>query len=453
MEPGGNRIAAARPDSWRATVNLRGLSVVRIAFALVAVGLAANLIFNLVMAHRGFGYPYNIFVADPRDRFGDFFKVALGYPGPPVHALDPGWGLDKRMHVFAGQVVKFEGSPLNHFHMLPTATLIGIGLRQMIAAIDPGWAFVLTVGMMLSIVAIVAARVLPAGGGRGWMAATALIAYPTIYAIDRGHLFALICGTALIAGTARSLKLGRADWICIALFAVALNIRPNAGLIPLALFLFRTGWTFSDGVKLAVASVAMFAGAMMLANLVYPDYSLESFRRGLDDYSKLYLVRNFGQAFNSSLFGALKAMFGFHAWTFLLPIYTALALFLAGCMTAWRRPMRQSAMMFLVLSAYALGSQVFGDYHLLPFVLPVALLAREQGGDAVARWTVLLGSCAVLIPKNYIFQPGPFDSSWSWQVVINPAMLLVASVVVLVRLWRADAHDTAPNLTSATVSA
>lgn len=428
LHPGPSPVAAVGDDEIAAG------RILRLSFAVVAFGLAANLLFNLLMSARGFGYPYDNFMADPVDRFADFLKVALGYAGPAVHSLDPGWGLDRNMALFHRQVASYAGTPINHYHMLPTSTLIAIGLRQMIAAVDPGWALVITFGTMLAVLAGVAAGTAPLSRDRGWMAATALIAYPTVFAVDRGHLYSLICGTALIAGAWRSLKLGRGDWTSVLLFALALNIRPNAALIPLALFLFRKGWTVADGLKLAVATIAIFAGGMFLAHLLYPAYSLAAFRGGLDDYSKLYLIREFGQAFNSSLFGALRALFGFSAWTFLLPIGIAVGLFVAGCATAWRRPVPDAAMMFVVLSAYALGSQVFGDYHLVPFLLPIALVARGAGGDRVLGWTIFAASCAVLIPKNYIFHLRPDGPDWSWQVVINPVTLLVASVIVLVRL-------------------
>ena len=407
-------------------------AVARMALGVIAAALVANLLFNLVMAARGLPHPYSTLLGDPRDRWADLLKMAMSFPGAPVHAT--AWAdLGERLALFQRQIANFEGTPLNHFHMLPVSTLIALAVRQILTVADPGWVAAAILGGAAAILMAVVVREAPART-RLAFGLLALIAYPTLFALDRGHLFGLTCGIALLSATLRSLRLGRADWIAILLFAFALNIRPNAGLIPVSLFLFRRGWSFRDLVVLGLATVAMFGAGMMAASAVYPDYNLASFLKGLDDYGKLHVVRDFGQAYNSSLFGAFHALFGYRDWAYSLSICVAVGIFAASCLAVWRRAVPDSTAIFLALSCVLFATPVNADYHLIIFLAPLVLLAREEGRLDRAGWAVFAGTCFLLAPKNYVFHAAPGEVTWSWQVVANPA---VAVAVCLFLLWNA----------------
>ena len=66
------------------------------------------------------------------------------------------------------------------------------------------------------------------------------------------------------------------------------------------------------------------------------------------------------------------------------------------------------------------------------FMVPIILLAREEWRGSAGQWTVLLASCVMLAPKNYLFFTLPGGMAVSWQVVANPFVLLGAVVAVLV---------------------
>ena len=416
--------------------------IATIALGAIASAVAANLLFNLAMAGRG--HPYSGFLGPPADRWGDLLKMAMGFPGPQLHPAS--WAeLSDRIALFQRQTDHFEGTPLNHFHMLPLSTLAGLAIRQLLAVADPGWAAVLCLGSVVAILVAVVAREAPARS-KWAFALLALIAYPTLFAIDRGHLFSLSCGIALLSATLRSLRLGRPDWIAILLFAVALNIRPNAGLIPLSLFLFRRGWTFRDLVMLGFATIAVFATGMMAASAFYPDYNLASLLKGLSDYSKLHVVRDFGQAYNSSLFGAFHALFGYQYWAYALTIWTAAGILAASCLAVWRRDIPDSSAVFLALSCVLFATPVNADYHLIVFLAPLVLLAREAGRLDRSGWAVLVGCCFLLAPKNYLFHEAPGEATWSWQVVANPAVTLAVCLFLLWNAIRAvPSEETAAN--------
>jgi hypothetical protein len=132
----------------------------------------------------------------------------------------------------------------------------------------------------------------------------------------------------------------------------------------------------------------------------------------------------------------LRALFGYGPLTYSLPIFVAAALFAAAIIGSWRGLLRVPGLLFLVLATYALGSQAFADYHLLVFIIPLMLLARERAIGDWSDWAILIACSFVLAPKNYIFHPSTGIIPWSWQIVANPAILLAASIFILARAWR-----------------
>jgi hypothetical protein len=424
------------------------VSAVNIAAAIVLGFALANLLFNAGAVAAGAGYPYNSFLFRPSDRFADFFKLAFSYPGQPVHHAAGFWQLDELLAHHQYDVRRFEGTIVNHFHVPPLPTLLGLVARRLAQWVDP---VALFLGLLITALAALFTTVLrlsPRGRAGAGLATIALLSYPTILFIDRGHFFSLICGTLIIAATLRTLRDGKTDAWGILMFAVALNIRPNAGIIPLALFLGKRGLNFRDAVLLGTATLALFAGCLWSAHALYPDYSLDSFLAGLRDYGKVYAAGDIGYPGGSSLYGMLRALFGFGPWMYGPPLFVAGILLAPAIMESRQGRLRQSECLFLVLCAYALGSHIFADYHLLVFVVPLVLLALECGVKDRSAWAILLASSLVLAPKNFAFVIHG-NLAWSWQVVANPLILLVASVVVVGAAVRRHRSQAAPEIVAA----
>ncbi|MEO6360247.1 MAG: hypothetical protein ABIO43_06705 [Sphingomicrobium sp.] len=423
----------------------RAGNTARWALAFVIGGLLLNLGFNLLVASYGlgaphdsqlFGHPFNSFLYDANDRFGDTLKMALTYPGPEVHPADPRWGLNGRLAAFEHHVGLLRGTQINHFHMLPLSTLIGLGLRAAMSAMDPGWLLVIVLGGMAATLAAVVGTAAPKGESRLLLIILALICYPALFAFDRGHLFSLICASAVMAATFRCLRDRRVDWVTILLFAIALNIRPNAGLLPLGLFLCRKGVRFHDLIKIGFASLIIFLFGMLIAHQIYPPYSFESLREGLRDYSTIYVSGSGGQNYNSSLFGAIRGLYGYHRFTIVVPLLVQLAVLTGLALACWRQRVPDAVFMFLLLSAYVLGGQVLLDYHLIVFVMPLVLLALNPLEDRTNARIVMIGCCLLLIPKNYISHVTEGRADWTFQVIFNPLIMLLTSMFLLYRLFR-----------------
>ena len=224
----------------------------------------------------------------------------------------------------------------------------------------------------------------------------------------------------------------------ILMFAVAVNLRPNMGIIPFALFLGRQGLSFKGAVLLGLASVLVFAGTMIGIHQVYSAYSLDSFLKGLLQYGMAYAGGDNGYSNGSSVYGMLRAPFGYAWWMPFVPFIFMALLLAPAILESRERRLRQSECLFLILSAYVFGSHVFADYHLLIFIIPLILVVGEEGRMDLSAWTIVLASSLMLAPKNFIFGFHG-DTAWSWQVVANPLTLLAASGLVLWAAWRRNA--------------
>jgi len=56
----------------------------------------------------------------------------------------------------------------------------------------------------------------------------------------------------------------------------------------------------------------------------------------------------------------------------------------------------------------------------------------------LSGWTILIASSLMLAPKNFIFSVRG-DMAWSWQIVGNPLILLLASLILIWAAWRRNA--------------
>lgn len=410
--------------------------VAQTALLIVMGAVIANLLFNVLATVLGAGFPYSTFVFSPDDRYGDFFKLTFSYPGAPVHPTAAHWGMNDLFAAFETQIAGAVGTPHNHFHLPPLATSLALLWRLVMQWLDPVLLFLGLLSVGLAALFYTVVHLAPSGRSAPAFGTIAILCYPTLLLVDRGHFFSLITGTLLIAATLRVLRDGKADFWSILMFAIALNFRPNAGIIPLALFLCRKGLGVRDMLALFATVLGVFGASLVAAHQLYPAYDLAAFRAGLKDYAGLYIVNDFGQAYGSSLLGGLRALFGYGPLTYSLPIFVAAALFAVTIIGSWRGLVRAPELLFLVLATYALGSQAFADYHLLVFIVPLVLLARERGFGDWSDWVILIACSFVLAPKNYIFQPSTGIIPWSWQVVANPTVLLAASIFILARAWR-----------------
>jgi hypothetical protein len=414
----------------------RASVVAQTALSIVLGLVLANLLFNAVANELHAGYPYSSFLSQPKDRFGDFFKLAFSYPGAPIHPAAGFWRISDLFAHHLAEVRRYEGTITNHFHEPPVPTLLALGVRWLMSWFDPVVLFLGLLAVVLAALFATVLRVSPPGRPGVAFATATVLSNAALLAVDRGHFFALICASLTIAATFRILR-GKADAWAILMFAIAVNIRPNAGIIPLALFLGRQGISFRSAVLLGLTSMLVFASTMAVVHQFYPAYTFDRFLKGIAEYAMAY-GGSVGFDNGSSLYGMMRAVLGYAGWMTIPPLCVAALVFAPAILESRAGRLRQSECLFLVLSAYVFGSHVFADYHLLAFIVPLILVAREEGAMDRSAWAIVLASSLVLAPKNFIFEVHG-DIAWSWQVVANPLTLLVASATVL---WAAARRNT-----------
>ena len=171
----------------------------RLALVLVAAGLIANLVFNMVMARMGYEYPHDSFLFRPNDRWADFFKLAFAYPGAPVHAPVSHWAFQPLVDLLKKGADEFRGTSINPDHLPPLPTLLAVLVRWAFGLFDPMVVFIVcSAATLIAYVSTLAEFAERQEDRLRWMA-LGLLSYPFWFAADRGHFFSVLCAITLIA--------------------------------------------------------------------------------------------------------------------------------------------------------------------------------------------------------------------------------------------------------------
>jgi len=394
-----------------------------------------NALFNSLASSVGLGYPLSTFLFKPWDLFGDLFKVAVTYPGPPLN-IDPELAPLFTPHTEA------ESGGISNLNATPLVSLMYMSVRHALTVIHPIGVLAMFVAswivpLGLLVLTHCRSRLLSAA-----MMCVLLVSYPTLFAITRGNLGAGLTSTVLI--TALVFTYARKFPLLVAtLIAVAVNMRPNTMIFMLLPFL---AYTPRDAVKYALWALGFSAAIAVVSFLtvtsLYPAYTLSSFSHAVGLYYKHYVIGDWGLAYGSSFFGLAKSVVRFLPYDYNLAIInTAVAAFwgatllLALALFQFERLGRRS-ILFVLCAIYTLASSVFADYHLLVF-FGVVLLYSDQnhvpwGSLAPADKAALLCAALMLAPKNYVF-----SQNWvSMQVLLNPLILAAGVFFVMAVSYR-----------------
>lgn len=362
------------------------------------------------------------------DPFADFFGFAVSFPGGErvdtafagLSALLDGWRAsapdDAAAALAAGQIT--------HFNAPPVVALIGLLDVRLMQAVEPA---LLYAAMLLGLVAYWS-RIVP--GERWAWVSVMLVSYPFLTVAVRGNIYAGLCALLIAHATMLTIRGGSPRLVAL-LVALAVGIRPNAIIfcVPLLMLCGQPRQLFAS---LAVAGPAVSGLALFAAHALYPNYTLAAFRAGVAIYHQTYVIEHWGIPFGSSTFGALVLLIGDRPGLEVAAAMPAAVIALAAIWLHWRGRVSPSAFLFLIAAAYALGSTIFADYHLLIFLLPLLLATTSEVRTATDR-VVTIASVLVLAPKNYLYEAGV-----SIQPVLNPLILLAASAAIIALSWRSS---------------
>jgi hypothetical protein len=418
------------------------LGLARFAALTIVTATAANFAFNFVMFALGYHWPLTSFLFRPDDQWADFFKMAFSYGSPHLHPPVTAWSVESSLDSFMQSVERYRGSQLNSDHMLPVSTLLAVLVRRAMNSVDPVLLFIAC--LAAGLIAFVATL-------RGfvtdrleacWWGIAVIGSYPVIFMVDRGHFFSLICALSLMAGTGRLIDSGRMNRTTLGLLALACCIRPNVVALPALLVLGGCAGQVRDLVRLGCAIVLLFVVSMIAAHALYPHYGPATWLHGLADYQQVHVAKPVDAGFFSSLPSMLDLVFGhspiFEFGCFALAAALGLVSLVAG--RADRLTVPKTTYIGLALMVIATPS--LGDYHLIPFLLPLLLMAREGGAVSRADSIAVIASIALLIPKNYVYGNITPHGAWSYQVILNPLIALGVTLWLLADAYRRPSRET-----------
>ncbi len=415
---------------------------------LVLFGLSFSTGLNstIVVVREALGFGYETFLFKTEDRFGDSIKSGLSYKKllremPDIDAvisrLEPIYQRFYRENPYGG-IEAFPG--LTHFHNPPFSTVFYLGVAYSIGfGVTPRSILVAVFLGCLVLTAFSAWWVSRTKEAPLALVGMVLASYPLLFTVTRGNYSAFACAIGVI-GFLSALHLRRKlDAVSLILFAVAVNARPNALVLLMALPMYL-GWrtAMRDGLKIIGLSGLIFVTALTAAHRIYPDYSLTTFLQGLTSYHRLYVEGWLDHSFNSSVYGVLKilgpALSLAPATITRMFIVLAAFMVLAVAGTVFSPRGNERYFPFLLSAVYVLVNPVVGDYHLLALIAPLFLIYvsfDEWKEDRSGLEIVAISTVLVLSPKSCIFIYGI-----SPQVFFNPLLLMATSAILLVRVYR-----------------
>ena len=389
----------------------RPQDILLLAFVFLCINIAVNFIYSL----KGMGYPYNSFLVDPKDRFGDFFKVIDAFNIVKI------WPGD---NPYEGATQIYARPFASLYYVLFGKLILQFGHQYLIYA-ALCFTFLISIVLTSSI-----------AGSNLKTIFLALVSYPVIFAIDRGNfaiivfLFLLIAlitrrdflSTFLIAAAA-SLKITPLIFILPLLVREPITIRRTVKIIAqTAIWLLLINF-FSAMILKQIFTTAQQGASELSDNLVLYTNTMITDMRGLGHGSSLYMPL----VWISYQLG-MKDYFLSHVKPILMPVVVggviASALTLKGeFIQKFRKTLSFENLIFPLCLSFVLFTPVSADYYLIILLLPLLIFPQTKYSFAYfLLYGVLLGA------KNFVWlgdvQPG-FQVYVSWQVFINPMLILI----------------------------
>jgi hypothetical protein len=259
--------------------------------------------------------------------------------------------------------------------------------------------------------------------------------YPFLFALQRGNLFSVITSLGIIFFTLTILK-NKNIFFGLLCLAIAINIRPNAFFfLPILLLMPNHRWLIRLLVLLALTAT-IFILSYLIDSLVYPDYSLINFIKGLSIYHSISVIGAGGDSYNSSIFYLMKFLFNYSWFLEFIGLFSGFLILVIAVLGYLKKLIDSTSFIFILCASYMCGTSVFADYHLLIFMLPIVIICSNVEKISPLRaslkdlsqpsWIIYFTCIFILSPKNYIFN----QSGISIFVLLNPLMAIVGISLV-----------------------
>ena len=408
-------------------------------FLLILFGLVGcNSFFNSLAFVLGYDYAYSAYLFKPSDFLADFLKVAASYPGEIPEDFNNRTSLERDYFVNNpyGGLSSLDNSELTHFHITPLSTLLYLFIRELMNHTSGLYLYFIISVFWLFPLIYMPIKIAKNNKKTVFLVLALLISYPIIFALTRGNITAGFTGVSLIIGLYLC-ALKKYPIFQIILFSIAINIRPNAIIFLLAPFIF---YNFKDALKLAfltvTSTISLFFISLYFSNLIYDDYTLANFLKGLNIYYEMYVVNSAGLTSGSSAFFMINVLFrsiGFLSPSIdlinLIIFMVGLCIFILSFINFLQKKLTPYEALFISSCLYVLMSTVLGDYHLIIFaIFPILFISNNYNvGEEDESYIIpMVTSALILAPKNFIFIKG-----MSLQIVLNPLILIIATILIL----------------------
>jgi len=373
------------------------------------------------------------------DLFADFLKVVLSYPGANELLPTSNSSINKIIYNYITNnpykdATALSSGALTHFHLPPLSTVLSLLCLQLMSTITVWGTFFALLGILLITLAWIAKKYSNNMTSYCTWLLCLIVSYPCLFVIQRGNFFSALTSMLIIIAMYLAHTQDK-KYFAIFLLAIAFNIRPNSAIFMLALYTAQHREFAKRVLIFSVLSGFILGGTTVSTNLLYHDYSIHNFLIGLNIYHTLYVIGDCGSAYNSSLFGVLKLLFGYSKFIELAGLFCGLVIALTGLIFHKKNYIATPTYVFLICLSYMLGTAIFADYHLLVFFAPILLLSQKvhfTGETTLFKSldfpsvTAFITSCLLLSPKNYFIHHG-INS----QAFINPVIGLVSFCMIL----------------------
>jgi len=407
------------------------------SFHCVLILTALNALYNSLAVELLRSFPYSTFLFNPYDLFADFFKFIFSYPGADKIYISGTTQIDKLLLYFqhhpnyAGLSGLASGH-ITHFHVTPLTTVFYLTNKWLMLETTPFADFILMVLIFFYIIVFNIKHVAKVKIDKFYFMSLTFFSYPVLLVIARGNIISGIASLSVVYFLVVMYQNDRCIYGIFSL-AIAANIRPNAIIFILAILLLKRQ-RLQYVLLFFLTASTIFLVSLFTAHHLYQDYTLKNFVLGLMNYHNIYVAGNDGLAYGSSLFGCFKMMLGynehFEFFVSLLGAGISLLAILEYCF----KFLSKNVLVYILCVIYCLFSPVFADYHLLVFIAPIfcAYLGTKNCSNSlkytnVTNLLILIPCLLVISPKNYLF-----SSDISWQVVINPVILLFSALSLLI---------------------
>jgi len=409
-----------------------------IPFLAIMVFSLLNGFFNSIMIQYGTNiFPYNNFLFLPSDRHADLINVVSSFSEVGKSSF--------LLHNPYGDVDALNTNSLNHFFLPPLVVFISLLFEKLWSITNINIVLFAFYSFSFLAISFLASYFKKSSTDYFIIFFGILLSYPVLFALSRGHIFSFISSIAIILLVYNSI-IKKNTFFLFILFAIAVNIKPNA-IVLLPLFLIFETKNFLKNITIAlISSILLFILFLLIDNYLYPQYTLGRFIKGLGTYYHLYVLNHSiqieGGWFSNSLLTAIK--FATSCTKNLLTtnmiakanniIAISLAsLVLLSSLQYIKRKMTKFEFLFLLISFYVLMSSVYATYHLMVFLAFIlsAIKINNCILDDFPNRLILFTSVFLLIPKNYLF-----CHNVSYEMILNPMILFSISVYILYKSIR-----------------